>query len=64
MKLLYWLFAAPLIVVAVLFAVSNMSSVEIVLWPLPGALETRLFIVVLVPLVVGFLAGGMGKSVV
>lgn len=58
MKLIYWLLTAPLIVVAVLFAVSNLGAVEIELWPLPGTLETRLFIVVLVPLVLGFFAGG------
>ncbi len=59
MKLFYWLLTAPLIVVVVLFAVSNLGAVEIELWPLPGALPTRLFMVALVPLVTGFLAGGM-----
>ncbi len=58
MKLFYWLLTAPLIVVVVLFAVSNLGAVEIALWPLPGTVETRLFLVVLVPLFLGFLAGG------
>ena len=58
MKLIYWLLTAPLIVVAVLFAVSNLGEVKIELWPLPDPLPTRLFMVALVPLVVGFFAGG------
>lgn len=58
MKLFYWLLTAPLIVVVVLFAVSNLGAVDIELWPLPGALKTRLFVVVLSSLVLGFLAGG------
>ncbi len=58
MKLFYWLLTAPLIVVVVLFAVSNRGTVEIKLWPLPGTVETRLFLVVLVPLFLGFFAGG------
>ncbi len=58
MKLFYWLLAVPLAVVTVLFAVSNMVVVDIRLWPLPGQQPVWLFIVGLVPLVVGFLAGG------
>ena len=58
MKLFYWLLAMPLAVVTVLFAVSNMVVVDIRLWPLPGQQPVWLFIVGLVPLVVGFLAGG------
>ena len=58
MRYLSWLITVPLAVLAVLFAVSNMQAVNLSLWPLPFEMQTALFVVVLLTLVLGFLAGG------
>ena len=58
MRYLSWLITIPLLVLAVLFAVSNMESVTLSLWPLPFQLQTALFVLVLLTLLIGFLAGG------
>lgn len=59
MRYLSWLITVPLAVLAVLFAVSNMEAVTLSLWPLPFQLQTALFVLVLLTLVVGFVAGGV-----
>ncbi len=59
MKLFYWLVTAPLIVVAVLFAVSNRGVVELALWPLPYTRSPPVYLVAFGGLAVGFLAGGL-----
>lgn len=58
MKLFYWLLAGPLVVVAVLFAVSNMATVELGLWPLPFHVRAPVYLVALGGLLAGFIAGG------
>lgn len=58
MKLLYWLVAAPLMILAVLFAVSNMGAVELGLWPLAERRELPVFLVVFAAFAIGFFAGG------
>jgi uncharacterized integral membrane protein len=57
MKLLYWLVVAPVTVVLVVFALANLQPVQVSFWPLPFAPGTRVFLVVLVALLLGFLAG-------
>ncbi|HUZ72201.1 MAG TPA: lipopolysaccharide assembly protein LapA domain-containing protein [Stellaceae bacterium] len=57
MRLVHWVVTAPVAVVAVLFAVSNRTAVTVTLWPLPARLEAPLYLVVLLTLLVGFLAG-------
>jgi uncharacterized integral membrane protein len=47
----------PLTVVLVDFAISNGQAVTIALWPLPIEQETRLFVVVLLAMLAGFLVG-------
>jgi uncharacterized integral membrane protein len=47
----------PLTVVFVIFAISNRQPVEITFWPLPIVIETRLFLVVLLSMLAGFLIG-------
>jgi len=59
MKLIYWLIAGPLIVLAVLFALSNRGTVELSIWPLPFTLPAPIYLVALGGLAVGFFAGGV-----
>jgi putative membrane protein len=53
----YWLVTALIGLILVVFAVANRDPITLNLWPLPITLETRVFIAVLLPLVVGFLMG-------
>lgn len=57
MKLFHWLVTAPLLVICVTFAVANRDTVTLNLWPLPYTIETRVFLLVLLPLTLGFLIG-------
>lgn len=58
MKHLYWLVAAPLMIVAVLFAISNMGPVTLELWPFSGRLTVPVYLVAFGVFAVGFFAGG------
>jgi uncharacterized integral membrane protein len=55
------LIAAPLLVAAPLFAISNLETVDLSLWPLPDewALSVPAFAVALGGLFIGFVAGGI-----
>jgi uncharacterized integral membrane protein len=57
MKLLYWLIVAPLMVLAVLFAVSNRDSVDLALWPLPWVIEAPVYAIALGALALGVVVG-------
>ncbi|MGH6969372.1 MAG: lipopolysaccharide assembly protein LapA domain-containing protein [Stellaceae bacterium] len=57
MKLFHWLVTAPLALVLVVFAVSNRARVSVTLWPFPFEIETWLFLVILLSLLVGLLVG-------
>ncbi|MFT6580284.1 MAG: putative integral membrane protein [Alphaproteobacteria bacterium] len=57
MRLLFWLIAAPVVIGAASFAVSNRHTVEISIWPTPGAWDAPLYIVALGMLGVGFVLG-------
>lgn len=57
MKLVHWLVTAPLVLVLIVFAVSNREAVTVTLWPFPLLIETRLYLVVLLTLLLGFLVG-------
>lgn len=59
MRHLSWIITVPLLVIAVVFAVANRKTVAIDLWPLPVTLEPPFYLVVLVAVFVGFLAGGV-----
>jgi uncharacterized integral membrane protein len=54
---LHWLVTGPVILVLVVFAVSNRASVTVTLWPLPFSLDAALYLVVLLAALVGFLVG-------
>ncbi len=57
MRLFHWLVTAPLALVLVVFAVSNRARVVVTLWPFPFELDTPLFLVILLSLLVGLLFG-------
>jgi uncharacterized integral membrane protein len=59
MKVLYWLVAAPLMLLAVLFAVTNRDVIELGLWPLPWVVSAPVYVIALIALAVGFLAGAI-----
>ncbi len=59
MRYLSWIVTLPLTALAISFAVSNLTPVQLALWPLVGSVEVPAFTLVLVTLVVGFLAGGV-----
>ncbi len=57
MRLVHWVVTIPAAVILAVFAISNREAVAVALWPLPVAVATPLYFVVLVMLLVGFLAG-------
>ena len=57
MKLFHWLVTVPLTVLLVDFALWNGGTTTLDFWPLPVSLQTRVFVVVLVPLFAGFVIG-------
>ncbi len=63
MKLFHWLVTAPLLLLFVVFAIANRATATLSFWPLPYTLETRVFLVVLAPLLVGFLIGELAAWV-
>ncbi len=58
MKILYWFVAAPLMILAVWFAVSNKGPVELTLLLLPGSVTVPVFVLALGVLAIGFFSGG------
>ncbi|HEV7371413.1 lipopolysaccharide assembly protein LapA domain-containing protein [Arenibaculum sp.] len=59
MRHLSWVITIPLALLVISFAVSNRDEVSLGLWPLPGRMEVPLFLVGLLGLLIGFLAGGI-----
>lgn len=59
MRYLSWIITLPLTALAISFAVSNLTPVQLALWPLVGTVEVPAFTLVLVTLVFGFFAGGL-----
>ncbi len=58
-KLLFWIFAAPLAVLIIVFSVNNRAEVVLDLWPLDMVtVPLPVFSVVLASLLGGFLLGG------
>jgi len=56
-RLLSWLIGLPVALVIAVFAAANRQSVTLDVWPLPLAVEVPLYLLVLLPLLVGFLVG-------
>lgn len=59
MRYLSWIITIPLALLVVSFAVSNRGMVELTLWPLPFQAWAPIYLVGLLALAVGFLAGGL-----
>jgi uncharacterized integral membrane protein len=57
LKLFRWIVTLLVAALLVIFAVSNLQQVEVNFWPLPINVSTRLFVVVLLAAVLGFLVG-------
>jgi len=58
-RLIRWLIFFPVLLAAILFAVSNRDLVSIAFWPFINALWVPLYLAVLISLVAGFLLGGL-----
>lgn len=63
LRILSWLITVPIIVIAVLFALSNRDPVSLRLWPLPFEVDAPLYLASLLFLLAGFLAGGFSAWV-
>ena len=59
MRLITWIVGLIVAIAAVLFAVSNRTSVSITVWPFPFAVDLGLYIIVLVSVFAGFLVGAL-----
>src|SRR4051812_13451617 len=59
MKLLFWIFGVPLLVIAAFFAVANRELVTVSLWPLAEPMAMPLFIAIVAPLYAGVLIGAL-----
>lgn len=49
----------PLALLAVCFALANRHAVRLEFWPLPFALDVDVYLIVLAPLALGLLMGGV-----
>lgn len=58
MRYLSWIVTLPIALFAVLFAISNRDAVVFALWPTPFTLEGPAYLVTLLALLAGFVAGG------
>ena len=59
MRILSWIISLPVGLAAVLFSLSNREIITLRLWPLPFELPAPIYVVALVSLTVGILAGGL-----
>ena len=59
MRLIGWLLALPVSLLAAVFAVANRHDLRLQLWPLPWSLDLPVYLAVLVPLVLGMVRGGL-----
>ncbi len=56
-RFLFWLIALPLAVLLVVFALSNRQPLTLGLWPLPDGFAVPAYAAVLLPLLIGLVAG-------
>jgi lipopolysaccharide assembly protein A len=56
---LLWILTAPIVIVVVLFAVSNRDAVTLHLFPLPYDLTVGLYLLTLITLFMGFVLGSI-----
>jgi uncharacterized integral membrane protein len=58
-RLLSWVVTAPIALLVILFAVSNLDKVTLHLWPLPFDMTIWIWALTLIELFVGFLLGAI-----
>jgi uncharacterized integral membrane protein len=58
-RILSWIVTAPLALLVILFAVSNLDKVTLHLWPLPFDMTIWIWALTLIELFVGFLLGAI-----
>jgi uncharacterized integral membrane protein len=58
-RIVSWIVTAPIVILVVLFAVSNLDEVTLHLRPFPFDLTIRIWALTLIVLFVGFLLGGI-----
>ncbi len=59
-KVFFWIIVVPLAAAIIVFSVNNQTEIRLDLWPLDVVtVPLPVFLIVLVTLVVGFIAGGM-----
>ena len=58
-RILSWIVAAPIVILVVLFAVSNRDSITLRLQPLPFEWSPPIWLLTLIQLFVGFLLGAI-----
>ena len=58
-RLLSWIIMAPVTLVVIVFTVENLQDVEIGLWPLDGKWSVPLYLIALLCILFGFIAGGV-----
>jgi hypothetical protein len=56
-RLVRWLVAALVALAAIVFALRNGQPVQVDFWPLASPSDTRVFLIVLIPLALGFIVG-------
>ena len=57
MRLVRWSIAVLVAAAAIVFAINNGQKVQVDLWPLALPSDTRVFLIVLTPLALGFIVG-------
>ena len=59
MRILSWIVAAPIVILVVMFAVSNLDPITLRLRPFPDELTLPIWLLTLIQLFVGFLLGAI-----
>jgi len=58
-RLLSWIVMAPITLVVIVFTAENLQDVEVGVWPLAGKVTVPLYLVALLCILFGFIAGGV-----
>jgi len=58
-RLLSWIVMAPITAVVIVFTAENLQEVEVGVWPLAGKVTVPLYLVALLCILFGFIAGGV-----
>jgi uncharacterized integral membrane protein len=58
-RILSWIVAAPIVILVLWFALSNLDAITLKLWPLPFDLTIPIAFLTLIQLFIGFLLGAI-----